>query len=129
MWTVISVLAGALFTLFAWFQLNDPDPAMWVLVYGTTAALSVAAGFRRLHPAVFVTWALLCIVGGLFLWLGWDGASNPMGDASQGLFAEEVVREVGGLAICVGWMGVAAVQSGLSRRRNTVDGMASEDTS
>jgi len=127
MWTVISVVAAILFALFAWFQLNDPDPAIWVTTYALTAAISLAAGIWRLRPGLFVLWAAACVVRGVALWVSWDGSSSPMGDPSQGIFAEEVVREAGGLAICAGWMLVAAAQSWWVKGRERADEAAPAD--
>lgn len=127
MWTVISVAAAMFFALFAWFQLNDPDPAIWVTTYALTAAISLAAGIWRLRPGLFGLWAVACLIRGVALWLTWDGSSNPMGDASQGIFAEEVVREAGGLAICAGWMLVAAAQSWSVKGRLAADEAAPVD--
>jgi hypothetical protein len=116
MWRLIAVAGGVAFVAFAWLQLNDPDPVPWVLAYGFTAALSGVAAFRPLPPLLAGAWGAICAASaGLILWM-WDGNSAPMGPESQGIFAEEVVREAVGLGLVTAWMAVLAVHGWLARR-------------
>lgn len=51
---IVDVFVSVLFALFAYFQLNDPDPAYWVIAYGGTSvlALSAALGYYSLYWTV-----------------------------------------------------------------------------
>ncbi len=107
-WRGVCIGAGVLFALFGLVQLNDPDPIAWVFVYGITAVYAFLGASGRLTWPAPAVWAGLAFFFGLRTWFTWDGSSNPMGDASQGLFAEEVVREAGGLFLVAGWCGAMA---------------------
>lgn len=121
MWTVLCLVVAAFFGLFALVQLNDPDPWIWLFAYGITALLSATAGFRRLHPSTYLGWALACALGAMYVWIGWEGASEILGANIEEAFDDEVVRELAGLALCIAWMAIAAAQSGASRLRTGYD--------
>ncbi len=60
----LHLLVALLFALSAYWQLNDPDPAQWVAVYGMVAYVAVRKFFGGLRPivpllpavAIFVWW-------------------------------------------------------------------------
>ena len=82
-------------------QYNDPDPLVWVAMYGTAAAVAGVLAVRAL-PA----W-VPAIVGAIALaWCAWL-ASRVLGQ--QPLFEEEG-REMLGLLIAGGWMALDAAQ-------------------
>ena len=108
MWKAVSLGMAALFVVFALVQLNDPDPAAWVLAYGITALFSAYSAFRPAPWLQIALWALFALFLGLRLLLAWDGTSNPMGSAWQGPLSEEVVREGLGLLLVAVWMAVVA---------------------
>lgn len=102
---------GALALLLAWagaLQLNDPDPAAWIAIYGGAAVVvgAVAAGRR---PPV---WSVALVGGVAAAWAAWvvytifgKGQLTPMfpDDAGTGwlLVDAEEGRELGGLTIVV----------------------------
>ena len=45
---VINIILTLLFILFAAVQLNDPDPWLWVAIYGLVAGVSGFAIFQKL---------------------------------------------------------------------------------
>lgn len=68
------------FILFAAVQYNDPDVAIWVLIYGVPAAWAGVAAFRRdwlrqtLPTAGLGASLLVAIVGTVYMWpseVGW----------------------------------------------------------
>jgi hypothetical protein len=76
----LHLLSALLFVAFAAVQLNDPDPLIWVLIYGAVAAISVLAFFRKHYPGVCVVLALLFV--GYSIWFlpgvqEWLGQKNP----------------------------------------------------
>jgi hypothetical protein len=99
-----------LFGLMAAVQFNDPDPYVWVLAYGAAAvgsALYAAGAFPR-RPA-----AILCggYVLGILILLPQVWASSLF-QAEEMMGLAEVAREIGGLALAAGWMGVLVVWGG-----------------
>lgn len=45
---IINFLLFVLFLVFAILQLNDPDPTIWVLVYGLVAIISLISNFKNI---------------------------------------------------------------------------------
>lgn len=62
--TVVRYALAAVFVVFALIQLNDPDPALWVVAY-VLVALAIAA-----PPASAATTRLAWLAGGVLLALG-----------------------------------------------------------
>ena len=48
---IYAAVLAVLFVLFAWFQLNDPDPVLWVTMYMVLAALAGLKLAGRLRDA------------------------------------------------------------------------------
>lgn len=90
--------------VFALLQLNDPDPGFWLMVYGLTLLYSIGAYADRLPRAVAVSWTVLLLVIGVWMYASWESA-QPMHAGSTGLTGDEVARELGGLFLAAGWMG------------------------
>src|SRR5690606_17400845 len=42
---VLNLILAALFIGFAFVQINDPDPVLWILIYGLMAVACVLAAF------------------------------------------------------------------------------------
>ena len=89
------------FILFAAWQLNDPDPILWVPIYGLAAYVCYKAFRGQSNPELLVVAALMCLAGGVNSWLGmtaWEGViteSLAMKSPNQ-----ELAREALGLGIC-----------------------------
>jgi len=45
---IINVVLFVLFLVFAVLQLNDPDPIIWVLVYGLVAIITLVANYKNI---------------------------------------------------------------------------------
>lgn len=58
---------GVLFVLFAVVQFNDPDPALWVLIYLTVSAFCFLAFSNRFYPWATLLIAVACVVWAIFL--------------------------------------------------------------
>ena len=107
-----SAVLAALFLLGAAVQVNDPDPVVWVIVYGAAAALSMAAAAGRRTP----TWAPLllgaiALVWGLALAAGVPDVSvygQMFGAWEMASIAIEDAREASGLFLIGTWMAVLA---------------------
>lgn len=117
MQTTIKILGlfwGAIFLLFAGWQFNDPDPMVWVTIYGMSAILCLLAAFDRVPVLIFPAVAIAALIGTFLLW--------P--DRYQGLSLEngytpgiEEARESLGLAIIALAMILLGLFSWLRKRK------------
>ena len=105
---IVNFILAVLFLLFAFVQINDPDPVLWILIYGAMAVLSIMAIFE-FYPTKFtigllVLYALygLVYVPGVLEWLRQDDKSMLFDDVAkmQYPYVEEA-REFLGLFICI----------------------------
>jgi hypothetical protein len=51
---IVNLLLAVMFVVFAFLQLNDPDPVTWISIYGAMAAICVLAAFRRYYVPAYV---------------------------------------------------------------------------
>jgi hypothetical protein len=102
----------ALFLLSVAVQYNDPDPWLWMPIYGLAAALAGmgAAGRVPLAPNAI---ALVLYLALFTLW-----APTLVGARSQAFESwhmqapeDEAPREAGGLALCALWSGVQTARA------------------
>lgn len=100
-----SLLALA-FALFAYWNLNDPDPWIWATAYGAVMALFALAVFghadRRIsgwYAVALAVW-MLTMTGGMIDWMnaGFPSIADEMKATAPHI---EVVREFLGLLIAV----------------------------
>lgn len=99
------VVAG-LFLLFAFFQLNDPDPWGWITLYLLVAAVALLAFWGRIYRWIIVVGLLLAVVWGTTLlpaihaWVDM-GMPSLVGQMRAEVPHIEEVREFWGLIFCV----------------------------
>ncbi|HEX6891898.1 MAG TPA: transmembrane 220 family protein [Chryseolinea sp.] len=108
---ILNFILALMFLAFAFVQINDPDPAVWILIYGAMATLSIMAIFEY-YPRKFMVGVLVLylIYGvytliyhpGILQWLQSENKSDIFDDVAkmQNLFIEES-REFLGLFICI----------------------------
>src|SRR5687767_3452601 len=109
-WTLANGIMLLMFLFSAAVQFNDPDPAVWIGIYGVAAAVCVLEIRRRTPVWMPVTVALLAVGWAATLYYG--ARDVPV----MSLFAEwemrdvrvEEAREMYGLAIVAAWMAVIA---------------------
>jgi hypothetical protein len=101
-------------------QYNDPDPVLWVAIYGAACVISVVAGLRRRVPrAISGVVAVVALTWGMALALDVPGLGTftHMFDAwemrSQAI---EQAREASGLFIVVAWMFMLFLRPDVSGR-------------
>ncbi len=46
---IVALILAFLFFLFAAFQYNDPDPSVWMAIYGVAAVVSMAVYFKKIN--------------------------------------------------------------------------------
>jgi hypothetical protein len=105
---VVNLLLAAMFLVFAFVQINDPDPVVWILIYGSMAIICILAAFHyysRIALSVlliaFLAYAFL-LLPGFNEWLRQADKSLLFDDLAkmQHLYIEET-REFLGLLICI----------------------------
>ena len=120
----VNLLLAAMFLVFAFVQINDPDPVVWIIIYGAMAVICVLAAFR-IYPRVVMAALLVGYIiysfffyRGVVEWLAQDDKSVLFDDIAkmQYPYVEES-REFLGLMICII---VLALHLVLSRRQKQV---------
>ncbi|HEY9007631.1 transmembrane 220 family protein [Ohtaekwangia sp.] len=105
---VVNFLLAIMFLGFAFVQLNDPDPVIWILIYGVMAVTCVMAMFhyysRKVLLALMVIYAAYSIIyiPGVIEWLNSSNRVELFDDVAKmnHLYIEES-REFLGLMICI----------------------------
>lgn len=105
---IVNFLLVIMFLIFAFLQINDPDPVIWILIYGVMAVYCVMAMFE-FYPqrfliataAIYTLYSLL-YAPGVAEWLRQDDRSELFDDLAkmEHPYIEES-REFLGLLICV----------------------------
>ena len=106
----LALIFGLLFVLFAALQYNDPDPEVWMPIYGfaAVACLMAYAGLARWWFLAAMT--VLYVAAAVYQWPPiFEGfLFSEIGMRSMNI---EMAREAGGLAICAVVMLTLAVLS------------------
>lgn len=105
---ILNSLLALMFMAFAFVQVNDPDPVLWILIYGVMAIVSVMAIFEYYIPALMYALALgytvylVILFPGMMDWFNSPDRSLLFDDIAkmQYTYIEEA-REFLGLAICL----------------------------
>ncbi len=105
---ILNLLLAVLFLLFAFVQVNDPDPVVWILIYGVMAVACVMAAFNKYYPVAHVVVLVAYIaysfvsVGGAIEWLQSEDKSMLFDDIAKMQYPYiEESREFLGLLICI----------------------------
>jgi hypothetical protein len=109
---ILNFILALMFLAFAFVQINDPDPVVWILIYGAMATISIMAIFKY-YPRKFMIAALVVYLAygvytliyhrGVLEWLQSENKSDIFDDVKkmENLYIEES-REFLGLMICIG---------------------------
>jgi len=100
----INLILGVLFILFAYFQLNDPDPYGWVAIYVLVAGICFAAAFDRYYLPIIILGLIVSMLWTLSLipdFINWirSGAETIVGSMKAEKPHIELTREFLGLAL------------------------------
>ena len=108
------------FILFAYWQLNDPDPWLWVSLYVLAAVLCAMAVVQKYPMPMLLSLAVLCLIGGIYLFPAsvseWVQQEWRQQDLSMKTMESEEARESFGLLIVMLVMSVAALFGWRSKR-------------
>jgi len=105
---VVNFLLAVMFLIFAFVQINDPDPLVWILIYGAMAVVCVMAIFS-FYPMRFLFALLIAYLGysvfyfkGVMEWLKQNNKADLFDDVKkmEHWYIEEA-REFLGLFICI----------------------------
>lgn len=102
---IIDGTLAVLFFLFAAVQFNDPDPLLWIAIYGIVGLVSAGAFFRKYHQYTLISLILIITVWSLillpnvFTWLSSSQLSEIAGEMMSDKPYIEGTRELGGLLI------------------------------
>lgn len=119
---IINILLAAVFILFAYWQVNDPDPHIWVPIYLLTATFLGFAAFRK-YAKIPTLLALGAGLIGLGLYIPevseWVQAGMPSitGKMKAETQYIEWMREFLGLLLCVLAVGYVWMQQRKLARR------------
>jgi Transmembrane family 220, helix len=109
---ILNSILALMFMAFAFVQVNDPDPILWILIYGVMAIISVMAIFEYYIPAFMYALAvgfgvyLVILFPGMMDWYNSPDRSLLFDDIAkmQYTYIEEA-REFLGLVICLMTLG------------------------
>lgn len=100
----LHLIIAIIFTLFTVFQINDPDPIFWIILYGVIAISAIFYFFKITFPILPLLAALVSIGGLISLapdFLGWirEGSPSLIGSMKAESPHIELVREFFGSAL------------------------------
>ena len=100
-----------LFLLFAFWQWNDPDPLIWISIYGFAALMSAFAAAGRFYQPLLAFGVIFGFAGFLYMYPGavseWIAQELQQQDLSMKTQHMEEARESFGLLLVSLIMGVA----------------------
>lgn len=105
---IVSFILAVMFLAFAFVQVNDPDPLLWILIYGIMAVTCVLAAFNFYSRKFLIVLSVLYFaygfvyLKGVMEWLRTDNKAALFDDITkmQHPYIEET-REFLGLMICI----------------------------
>jgi hypothetical protein len=104
---ILNSILALMFLAFAFVQVNDPDPILWILIYGAMAVFAVMAIFEYYIPAFMYALAigfvvyLIILFPGMMDWYRSPNRSLLFDDlAKMQYYYIEEAREFLGLLIC-----------------------------
>lgn len=102
-WNYFYGIWAGIFLLFAYWQLNDVDPEVWVSVY-VVALIFCLFGIRGIFPKIPLSLVFVsCLIGAVYFWpesvSSWIGQEIEQGDLTMKTPEMEEGRESFGLLI------------------------------
>jgi hypothetical protein len=101
---VFCFILAALFFASAAVQFNDPDPFVWISIYGATAVIALFAAFDKYNPWIILILMAACVYEayqffpGFTTWVS-DGMPSITGSMQAESPYIEMVREFLGVVI------------------------------
>ncbi|MEX2233021.1 MAG: transmembrane 220 family protein [Cyclobacteriaceae bacterium] len=121
---ILNLVLAILFIVFAFVQINDPDPVIWILIYGAMAVACVLAAFDHYYPKVLLALLIAYVaystvfLSGVVEWLQSENKSMLFDDLAKMQYPYiEESREFLGLLICILVLVLHMVRARLRPRR------------
>jgi hypothetical protein len=98
--TYLGAIFAIVFALFSYWQLNDPDPILWVPVYAVSTYVSIQAFRNKTNSELLIILFVLSASAGLQIWsemTAWEGFLTD--GLSMKTINQELAREAVGLWI------------------------------
>ena len=109
---VVHLTLAVMFLAFTVVQFNDPDPLLWILIYGAMVAVCAMAAFKMYYPKVMLVQTGLYFIYGILLW---PGVSQWFASDDKAMLFDDIAkmqypyieesREFLGLFICLTVLG------------------------
>jgi hypothetical protein len=97
---ILGIIFTITFALFSYWQLNDPDPILWVPIYGVATFSGIQATRNKINPELMIVLLVLSFSAGLQTWLQMDAWEGFITDGlSMKTHNQELAREAVGLWI------------------------------
>lgn len=105
---VFNYIFAGLFTIFALLQINDPDPYVWIPIYGVVALICFFNAKKKYDRFAHLVILACCIIFGINLLIKSDSVASWFNDHNAESLVEsmkatkpwiENTREFGGLLI------------------------------
>lgn len=87
---IINFLLALVFLVFAFVQVNDPDGAYWILIYGAVSVLCVLAMFR--YYPLKVIWGLIFLYV-IYMGFLFPGVLNWLAEDDKSVFFDQMQVE------------------------------------
>jgi Transmembrane family 220, helix len=97
----ISLVLFLMFVLFAGWQYNDPDPLLWIPIYGIAAYCAWRSFKGKTNTELLTVLIIISAAAALNSWnqmTAWEGVITE--GLSMKTMNQELAREALGLAIC-----------------------------
>lgn len=98
--SILGILFSIVFLLFTYWQFNDPDPILWVPIYGVATFVSFQAFRGFVNKELLAVLFVLSTMAGLQLWMemtAWEGFMTD--GLAMKTMNQELAREAVGLWI------------------------------
>ena len=98
--TYLGAIFAIVFVLFSYWQLNDPDPILWVPIYGVATYVSIQAFRHKTNSELLIVLFILSATAGLQIWsemTAWEGFITD--GLSMKTMNQELAREAVGIWI------------------------------
>lgn len=117
----LNLSMAVIFVLFAALQYNDPDPYIWIPIYGYAATLCYLAFKGRHYTKAYMVGILVCLAYAIYLFTDKDGVLSWAREHNAESLVQtmkatkpwiEESREFGGLLIVIVTLGVNYLLAG-----------------
>ena len=113
--TVVNLVFALLFLSFAYFNLNDSDGWLWVLIYLATAAICALAAAKKWYPKITLAYIVALLFYAGYFFISKDGVMDWIAEYNTPSITEsmqatkpyiEKTREFFGLLIAIAALAV-----------------------